>query len=107
MAYASVQEIFENILRMDPSTVQGVNGVLLFDFGGEGGGKWTLILTDDEVKLDQGESVPADVTFAMEAQDFVAIANGDLNPISAFMQGKVKVSGDMALAMRLQSILTQ
>ncbi|MBE9506994.1 MAG: SCP2 sterol-binding domain-containing protein, partial [Chloroflexi bacterium] len=37
--------------------------------------------------------------------DFVAIANGELNPISAFMQGKVKVSGDMALAMRLQSIL--
>jgi acyl-CoA dehydrogenase len=42
----------------------------------------------------------------MDAQDLVALANGELNAMSAFMQGKIKVSGDMSLAMRLQSILT-
>jgi len=34
------------------------------------------------------------------------MANGELNAMAAFMQGKIKISGDMSLAMRLQSILS-
>lgn len=107
MAYATVQEVFEMVLRLDPVKLQGFNGVVRFDLGGEGGGQWTLILKDEEVKLDKGETLPADVTFTMKAQELVDIANGELNPISAYMQGKVQVSGDMSLAMRFQSILAQ
>ena len=107
MAFTTVQEILDGIASQDAARVQGINGVMLFDLSGEGGGRWTLTLADEGVELEEGETVPPDVTFSMEAQDFVAIANGTLNPISAFMQGKVSVSGDMALAMRLQSILAQ
>ncbi len=46
------------------------------------------------------------MTLSMAAQDLVAISTGQLNAVAAFMQGKIKVSGDMSLAMRLQSILT-
>ena len=106
MAFASVQEILEGISGIDPVKIQGINGVMFFDMGGEGGGQWTLTLADDGVTLEEGETASPSVTFSMDAQDFVAIANGQLNPISAFMQGKVKVSGDMALAMRLQTLLT-
>jgi putative sterol carrier protein len=106
MAFTSVKEILTGISELDQKKIQGINGVMLFDARGEGGGKWTLTLTDGGVKLEEGETITPDVTFSMEAQDFVAIANGDLNAISAFMQGKVKVDGNMALAMRLQSLLT-
>ena len=41
----------------------------------------------------------------VSAQDLIAMSNGELNAVSAFMQGKIKISGDMSLAMRLQSIL--
>jgi putative sterol carrier protein len=34
------------------------------------------------------------------------MSNGELNAVAAFMQGRIKISGDMSLAMRLQSILT-
>jgi putative sterol carrier protein len=105
MAFTSVSEILEGISKIDAEQVKGVNGVMLFDATGEGGGQWTLTLADDGVKLEEGETTTPDVTFTMDAQDFVAIANGELNAISAFMQGKVKVTGNMALAMRLQSIL--
>jgi putative sterol carrier protein len=100
-----VSEILEGISKIDAEQVKGVNGVMLFDATGEGGGQWTLTLADDGVKLEEGETTTPDVTFTMDAQDFVAIANGELNAISAFMQGKVKVTGNMALAMRLQSLL--
>jgi len=105
MPFTTVQEILDGVTRQDAARVQGINGVMLFDFGGEGGGRWTLTLADEGVKLEEGETTAPNVTFAMEAQDFIAIANGELNAVSAFMQGKVKVSGDMGLAMRLQSLL--
>jgi putative sterol carrier protein len=105
MAFTSVQEILAGMTSLDPAKTQGINGVMLFDLSGEEGGKWTLTLEDEGVTLQEGETTSPDVTFAMDAQDFLAIANGELNPVSAFMQGRVKVSGDMALAMRLQSLL--
>ena len=37
--------------------------------------------------------------------DFLAIVNGKLNPQMAFMSGKLKIQGDMGLAMKLQQIL--
>jgi putative sterol carrier protein len=106
MAVSTVQEVFERVALAKEDSVQGVSGVMLFDLGGEGGGKWTVVLNDGDVKLEEGETATPDVTFSMEAQDFVDIANGDLNPIGAFMQGKVKVSGDMTFAMQLQNILS-
>jgi putative sterol carrier protein len=106
MAFTTVQEILDGVASQDAARVQGINGVMLFDLSGEGGGRWTLTLADEGIKLEGGETASPNVAFSMEAQDFIAIANGELNPISAFMQGKVSVSGDMALAMRLQSILT-
>lgn len=105
MAFTTTQEILERITHLDPARLQGINGIMLFDLSGEGGGKWTLTLKDEDVKLEEGETASPNATFAIDAQDFIAIANGELNPVSAFMQGKVKVSGDMALAMRLQSLL--
>jgi putative sterol carrier protein len=105
MAFESVREILEGISEIEPEKIQGINGVMLFDTTGEDGGQWTLTLTDGGITLEEGETTTPDVTFSMDAQDFVDIANGELNAISAFMQGKVKVTGNMALAMRLQSLL--
>ena len=107
MAVTSAQEAFDRIANLDPVKVQGINAVIIFDLSGEGGGQWTLTLADDEKpKLEEGETASPNMTLSMDAQDFVAMSNGELNAMSAFMQGKIKVSGDMGLAMKLQTILT-
>jgi putative sterol carrier protein len=41
----------------------------------------------------------------MSGDDFVGLATGTLDPTMAFMTGKLKVRGDMALAMKLQNLL--
>ncbi len=46
---------------------------------------------------------PADVTLTADADTFQGIMSGDTNPTSAFMTGKLQVSGDMGLAMKLAS----
>ncbi|MDW8068369.1 MAG: SCP2 sterol-binding domain-containing protein [Anaerolineae bacterium] len=106
MAVTSVQDVIQRITGLDPSRLAGFSGVVLFDLSGEGGGRWTLTFGEGTVKVEEGQTAPPNVTLAMSAADFVAMANGQLNPVSAFMQGKIRVTGDMGLAMRLQSILT-
>lgn len=47
----------------------------------------------------------ADVTLTASAQDFQAMFEGDLSPTSAFMTGRLKVDGNMGLAMKLSAVL--
>jgi putative sterol carrier protein len=104
-AMTTVKEALERISGVDPSKIAGLNAVICFEMTGEGGGKWTLTLEDGKAKLDEGEAAPPDMTLSMDAQDFLAMTRGELNAMAAFMQGKIKITGDMSLAMRLQSIL--
>lgn len=106
MAVTTVQEVIQRITGLDPSRLQGMSGIVLFDLSGEGGGKWTLTFGEGKVNVQEGQVGTPNVTLSMSAADFVAIANGQLKPMSAFMQGKIRVTGDMGMAMRLQSILT-
>lgn len=47
----------------------------------------------------------ADVTLSADAETFQAIFEGEMNPTSAFMTGKLTVDGDMGMAMTLASVL--
>ncbi len=105
MAITTALEALRGIANVDAAKIQGLNAVILFNLTGEGGGKWTLKFENGQVELSEGETLTPNMTISMSAQDFVAMSNGALNPMAAFMQGKLKISGDMSLAMRLQSIL--
>lgn len=105
MAITTALEALQGITKVDASKIQGLNAVILFNLTGEGGGKWTLKFENGKVEMSEGETASPNMTLSMSAQDFVDMSNGTLNPMAAFMQGKLKISGDMSLAMRLQSIL--
>lgn len=51
------------------------------------------------------EDAEAACTISTTADTFAQLQSGDLNPMAAVMGGKVKISGDMGLAMKLQSLL--
>ena len=106
MAATTVQEVFDRMGDLDPSKIQGLDAVIVFELSGEGGGEWTLTVKDGTVAVKEGAADSPSMTLSMDGQDFVAMSNGELNATAAFMQGKIKISGDMSLAMRLQSILT-
>lgn len=90
--------------RADPKRLAGMNAVIVFDLAGEGGGQWTATIQNGQFSLTEGAKSPANVTFKMKAADFAAIVNGTLNPVAAFMQGRIRVEGDMSIAMQLQAL---
>ena len=62
----------------------------------DGTGDQNIVSTDDK---------DADCVVSIGAADFEALTSGKLNPTMAFMTGKVKIKGDMGVAMKLQSFL--
>lgn len=76
----------------------------LFDISGPKGGKWTLNIKDGKCDLKDGALGNPSVTILISDQDWLSIYKGSLNSQMAFMMGKLRVSGDMGLAMKLQSI---
>ena len=78
---------------------QSIPGTVKFDIEGEG----SIIIDGNGVRA--GDDA-ADVTLSADADTFQGVLSGDLNPTSAFMQGKLAVDGDMGMAMQLGSLLS-
>ncbi|MFY9446195.1 MAG: SCP2 sterol-binding domain-containing protein, partial [Dethiobacteria bacterium] len=76
-----------------------------FELSGDNGGTFQLKVTDGNVELVEGAGDNPNVTILMADNDFVDLMEGKLNATSAFMAGKLKVKGDMSLAMKLQSVI--
>lgn len=94
-------------LKADPDRVAGTTAVYQFDLSGEEGGKFHIVLGDGEGEAGEGAVADPNITISMAASDFVDMRTGKLDPTMAFMSGKIKISGDMGLAMKLQSVLRQ
>lgn len=75
------------------------DGTAKFEVEGQG----AIIIDADGARAGDDE---ADVTLTADEDTFRAILDGDLNPTTAFMSGKLKVDGDMGAAMRLGSVLS-
>jgi hypothetical protein len=107
-AVQSVREIFERHLperlKAKPDVVAKINAVYQFHISGAGGGAWSIDCTCGGL-VSAGTVPSARCTVNMTDADFLAVVNGTLNPQMAFMTGKLKIQGDMALAMKLQQIL--
>ncbi len=103
MAADNAREFFETLEARsgDSSKAAGLNATYLFDISGAG--KWTVRVENGKVSVQEGEG-EADTTISASDETFVKIVNGEQNPTSAFMTGKLKVSGDLGNAMKLQQL---
>jgi putative sterol carrier protein len=71
------------------------------DLTGDQGGAWLLDVAERQCTVTEEKASQVDVTVTMDAADFVALYSNKLNPVQAFMSGKIKISGNVGMVMQL------
>jgi putative sterol carrier protein len=99
---ATVKETFDMMAgRFKPDRAQGVKAQIQYDITGEGGGTYHADIADGACAVREGPAATPALTLTMTTQDWLDMLAGKLNGQVAFMTGKLKIKGDMGLAMRL------
>lgn len=84
----------------------GTNAIVKFLIEGEGGGTYYLKITPDgAVEGCAGEPPSANATVIQNIADWRAVNRRELDPQMAFMQGKIKIQGDMSIIMKLAQLM--
>lgn len=105
---SSVKEYFDTLpIRFVASAAQGINATFQFELPGDGGGTYHVKVVDGAMSVHEGPVASPSTTLKMTAQDYIKMANGDLNGMTAFMSGHLKVTGNMMLAQKMQAIFPQ
>jgi putative sterol carrier protein len=92
----SIQDVADRLRPRVESA--GFDRSVKFDTGGDG----VILIDGATVSTTDG---PADCTIRLSLDDLESLIAGDLNPTMAFMQGKLKVEGDMSVAMALSQLV--
>ena len=101
----AVKEIFGAMPgQLNADAAKGMNSVIQFNLTGDGGGEYHVVIKDGTAAVNQGAHASPNMTMTMAAQDYVDMITGKLNGQMAFMSGKLKIAGDMGLAMKMQQL---
>jgi putative sterol carrier protein len=87
-----------------PEKAVGLDAVIQFKFTGAEAGSWYATIKDGKCTVAQGEAASPKMTLTAESSDYVKIFTGELDGMKAFMEGKLKLAGDLNLAMKLMQM---
>jgi len=99
----SAREFFEGLPgRFDPERAGALDASYRFDI--EGAGSWRLEADGERAVVTESDA-PADCVIRTDENTFLRIVRGEQSPMGAYMTGKVKVEGDLGLALRLRDVV--
>ena len=100
----TIQEIFELVRSYfnPPEETRSLTADVQIDIQGEGGGEWTIHFENLDYQVIPGQIESPDIRFSIGAEDCLALVNGTLNPVTAYMLRRFDFIGDMKLANQLR-----
>jgi putative sterol carrier protein len=84
-----------------PEKATGLNAVIQFKFTGAEAGEWYAEIKDGKCAIEKGTHASPKMTLTADSGDYVKIFTGEIDGMQAFMQGKLKLAGDLNLATKL------
>ena len=103
----TVKETFDAMAgRFQPSKAAGMNATIQYEITGDQAGTWNAVIKDGTCAVNQGAAANPNLTLTMSSQDWLDMIGGKLSGQMAFMSGKLKLKGDMGLAMKVGSLFS-
>jgi putative sterol carrier protein len=90
--------------HIETSRLQGVNATLQFEISGDDGGDWCVTISEGSPQVTSGKCEAGDLTLLASDEDWLKITSGEMSVQMAFVTGRLKLRGDMTLAMKLQGL---
>ena len=88
-----------------PEKAGSTKATIAFELSGADAGKWWVKIHDGTAESGKGDAPDTpNLTLQADSGDWVKIMTGALDGTSAFMQGKLKIKGDMGLAIKMQTL---
>jgi putative sterol carrier protein len=98
----TVREFFEQVPgRVGPEQASTLDASYRFDI--DGAGSWHMEANGDRIVISESDA-PADCVIRADEATFLGIVEGRQSAMSAYMTGKIRVEGDLSLAMRLRNV---
>lgn len=88
--------------KFNAEAAGGVDAVFQFDISGDQAGQYYVIIRGDTCEISEGNHDTPHVTFSMADNDFIEMMTGKISGQEAFFSGKLRVSGDLMLAQKLE-----
>ena len=105
MAESVISEFLNRMVNaFVPEKAAGVEAVIQLKFSGAETSNWYFTIADGKCSCVEGLAPNAKLTVSVDSGDFVKIFTGQMDGMQAFMQGKLRLTGDMNLAMKLLNL---
>ena len=102
MSDITVMQLVQNHEKaFKPEAAEGVEAVIQYHLTGDEGGDWIVTIKDAKCTVAEGTAENPKMTLTADAQDFKDVLTGKADGMQYFMQGKLKLAGDLNLAMKL------
>jgi putative sterol carrier protein len=86
-----------------PDKAVGVDAVIQYHLSGEEAGDWIIRIQDGTCTVEPGVAENPKMTLSADSEDYKNVILGKINGMNAFMEGKLRLAGDLNLAMKLTS----
>ncbi len=101
----TVREFFASLpSKLDPEAAEGLDAVYQFDLSGADGGQYQLLIREGACHVTEGTHPDPQVTLFMSGEDCLRVLNGQVSGPAVAMSGRLRITGDMGLALQLASL---
>jgi len=106
----SAEELFQEIVKVvnaSPKPIEGINAVFQYNLTGDDQATYQLHLSAGNAWVEKNSSVESNCTMQLALDDFKKMLLGKRNGTFAFMTGKLKINGNIGLALKLEKLLRE
>jgi putative sterol carrier protein len=104
MKVKTPKEFFEEVLpsRFKPDKAAGIDVTVQVKITGSNGGDWVVTIKNQKLKVEEGTHSSPTLTLEMAETDYMNLVNGEISGEKAFLTGKLRFKGNIALALKLR-----